>query len=90
LPGQIEHARGKHRADGMNSVVPVKPFVDQPLRRALHRGLVTRRDLVFDNRMHHGVHLGVWQTDPCAAVIVLHQQKALVSAPHRETCDAAA
>ena len=69
LPGQIEHVPDKHRAYGMNGVVPIKPFVHKPLCRALHWDLVTKRNLIFDNGMHHGVDLGVRQTDTRPAVI---------------------
>jgi hypothetical protein len=31
LPGQIEHVPDKHRAYGMNGVMPIKPFVHKPL-----------------------------------------------------------
>jgi hypothetical protein len=72
-----KHVPDKHRAYGMNGVMPIKPFVHKPLCRALHWDLVTKRNLILDNGMHHGVDLGVRQTDTRPTVKVLHQPKAL-------------
>ena len=56
-------------ADGMNSLMTVKPFVHQSVECVGHRGRFSERNLVFDHHMSDHMKLEVFQLHSGSAVI---------------------
>ena len=66
----VENDAHEDAADGMNGVMPIKPFVHQPVECSGHRRRFSERNLVFDHHMGHRMQLEVFQFQLGAAVIV--------------------
>ena len=66
----VENDAHEDAADGMYGLMPVKPFVHQPVECSRHRRRFSERNLVFDHHMGHRMKLKVFQLQLGAAVIV--------------------
>lgn len=70
LIDRIEHYPHEDTADGMNGLMAVEPFVQQPFERVGHRRYLAQCSLVFDNHMGDGTKLRSFKLRPDVTMVM--------------------